>query len=58
MNFLPLVGVTLGIIIGYILVRMVAIRMGKPLPGLGEMMYPLHHVDSKRDKHDRRRGKR
>ena len=58
MNLFPLVGVTLGIIIGYLIVRMVAIRMGKPLPSLGEMMYPLHHKDSKRDQADRRRGKR
>ena len=58
MNLFPLVGVTLGIIIGYFIVRMVAIRMGKPLPSLGEIMYPLHHTDSKRDKANRRRGKR
>ena len=58
MNLFPLVGVTLGIIIGYILVRIVAVRMGKPLPSLGEIMYPLHHSDSKRDSTNRRRGKR
>jgi len=58
MNLFPLVGVTLGIIIGYILVRIVAIRMGKPLPSLGEIMYPLHHKDSRRLQADRRRGKR
>ena len=58
MNLFPLVGVTLGIIIGYILVRIVAVRMGKPLPSLGESMYPLHHKDSRRLQADRRRGKR
>ncbi len=58
MNLLPMVGVTLGAIIGYALVRMIAIRMGKPLPSLGEMMYPLHHKDSRRLQADRRRGKR
>ena len=58
MNLFPLVGVSLGIIIGYLIVRMVAIRMGKPLPSLGEIMYPLHHTDSKRNQANRRRGKR
>jgi len=58
MNLFPVVGVTLGAIIGYILVRMIAVKMGKPLPSLGEIMYPLHHTDSKRDQANKRRGKR
>ena len=58
MNFFPLVGVTLGVILGYLFVRMIAVRMGKPLPSLGEIMYPFHHTDSKRDQANKRRGKR
>ncbi|SVA44150.1 uncharacterized protein METZ01_LOCUS97004 [marine metagenome] len=32
--------------------------MGKPLPSLGELMFPLHHTDSKIDQANKRRGKR
>ena len=58
MNFFPALGVTLGLIIGYFLVRVIAARMGKPLPGLGELMFPLHHTDSTEDQASKRRGKR
>ena len=58
MNFFPALGVTLGLIIGYFLVRVIAARMGKPLPGLGELMFPLHHTDSTVDQASKRRGKR
>ncbi|SVB23775.1 uncharacterized protein METZ01_LOCUS176629 [marine metagenome] len=37
---------------------MIAVRMGKPLPGLGELMFPLHHTDSKIDQANKRKGKR
>ena len=58
MNFFPALGVTLGLIIGYYSVRIIAARMGKPLPSLGELMFPLHHTDSKIDEANKRRGKR
>ena len=51
MNFFPLVGVGLGLIIGYFSVRYIADKMGKPIPGIGELMFPMHHTDSKIDKH-------
>ena len=51
MNFFPLVGVGLGLIIGYFSVRYIANKMGKPIPGIGELMFPMHHTDSKIDKH-------
>ena len=50
MNFFPLVGVGLGLIIGYFSVRYIADKMGKPIPGIGELMIPMHHTDSKIDK--------
>ncbi|MDG1543922.1 MAG: hypothetical protein P8R34_02985 [archaeon] len=50
MNFFPLVGVGLGLIIGYFSVRYIADKMGKPIPGIGELMFPMHHTDSKIDK--------
>mgnify|MGYP000858399863 CR=1 FL=1 len=58
MNFYPLVGVTLGLLIGYISVNIIAKFMGKALPGIGELMYPFHHTDSKIDDSFRKRGKR
>lgn len=57
MNFFPLVGVGLGVIIGYFSVRYIADKMGKPIPGIGELMFPMHHTDSKIDKHHNK-GKR
>ena len=58
MNLFPAFGVTLGLLIGYFSVRMIAARMGKPLPGLGELMFPIHHTDSKVDQASKKRGKR
>jgi|TARA_B110000263_G_C15299898_1_gene507415 hypothetical protein len=57
MNFFPLVGVGLGVIIGYFSVRYIADKMGKPIPGIGELMFPMHHTDSKIDKRHNK-GKR
>ena len=50
MNFFPLVGVGLGLVIGYFSVRYIADKMGKPIPSIGELMFPMHHTDSKIDK--------
>ena len=58
MNLFPALGVTLGLIVGYFSIRVIAARMGKPLPGLGELMFPMHHTDSKIDKASKKRGKR
>jgi|TARA_B110000263_G_scaffold58288_1_gene49816 hypothetical protein len=57
MNFFPVVGVTLGLIIGYFSVRYIADKMGKPIPGIGELMFPMHHTDSKIDRYHNK-GKR
>ena len=50
MNFFPLVGVGLGLVIGYFSVKYIADKMGKPIPSIGELMFPMHHTDSKIDK--------
>ena len=57
MNFFPVVGVGLGVIIGYFSVRYIADKMGKPIPVIGELMFPMHHTDSKIDKRHNK-GKR
>ena len=36
---------------------MVAKRMNKDIPSLGELMYPMHHTDSRRDKINQRKAK-
>ena len=36
---------------------MVAKRMNKDMPSLGELMYPMHHADSRRDKINQRKAK-
>ena len=36
---------------------MVAKRMNKDMPSLGELMYPMHHTDSRRDKINQRKAK-
>jgi len=46
--------VGLGILIGYILIEYIARKMGKPFPGIGELMFPMHHKDSKIDKRHRK----
>ena len=58
MNLFPVLGVTLGMLLGYLSIRVIAARMGKPLPGLGELMFPMHHTDSKIDQAGKKRGKR
>ena len=54
-NLAP-ISVGLGILIGYILIEYIARKMGKPFPGIGELMFPMHHKDSKIDK-SHRKGK-
>ena len=57
MNIYPLlapISVGLGILIGYILIEYIARKMGKPFPGIGELMFPMHHKDSKIDKRHRK----
>jgi len=58
MNFFPLVGVSLGLLLGYISIRYIIYIYGKKAPSIGELMYPLHHTDSKIDKANQRKGKR
>ena len=48
------ISVGLGILIGYILIEYIARKMGKPFPGIGELMFPMHHKDSKIDKRYRK----
>ena len=53
MNIYPIiapVSVGIGILVGYLLIKYLARKMGKPFPGIGELMFPLHHKDSKIDK--------
>ena len=57
MNIYPIlapISVGLGILIGYILIEYLARKMGKPFPGIGELMFPMHHKDSKIDKRHRK----
>ena len=57
MNIYPIlapISVGLGILIGYILIEYIARKMGKPFPGIGELMFPMHHRDSKIDKRHRK----
>tara|TARA_B100000029_G_C17148176_1_gene804988 strand:- start:169 stop:366 length:198 start_codon:yes stop_codon:yes gene_type:complete len=55
MNFYPLIGVSLGALLSYYIVKNLARRMNKEMPSLGELMYPMHHSDSKRDKINQRK---
>lgn len=57
MNFYPLIGITLGAIFSYYVLKMLARRMNKDIPSLGELMYPMHHSDSRRDKINQRKAK-
>ncbi len=50
MNFYPLIGISLGIFLSYYIVKIFAKRMNKDMPSLGELMYPMHHSESRRDK--------
>ena len=57
MNIYPIiapVSVGIGILVGYLLIKYLARKMGKPFPGIGELMFPLHHKDSKIDKRHRK----
>jgi len=57
MNIYPIlapISVGLGILIGYILIEYIARKMGKPFPGIGELMFPMHYKDSKIDKRHRK----
>jgi hypothetical protein len=56
MNFYPLIGIGLGSLISYYIVKILAKRMNKEVPGLGELMYPMHHSDSRRDKINQRKA--
>ena len=56
MNFYPLIGIGLGSLISYYIVKILAKRMNKAVPSLGELMYPMHHSDSRRDKINQRKA--
>ncbi len=55
MNFYPLIGISLGALLSYYIVKNLAKRMNKDMPSLGELMYPMHHSDSRRDKINQRK---
>tara|TARA_B000000565_G_C23711729_1_gene349886 strand:+ start:396 stop:593 length:198 start_codon:yes stop_codon:yes gene_type:complete len=57
MNLYPLIGIGLGAFLSYYILKMVAKRMNKDMPSLGELMYPMHHADSRRDKINQRKAK-
>tara|TARA_B100000965_G_scaffold388725_1_gene393573 strand:- start:2898 stop:3080 length:183 start_codon:yes stop_codon:yes gene_type:complete len=52
--FLAPLSMGLSIFFSYYLIKYVAKKMGKPIPNLGELMYPMHHKDSKIDKRYRK----
>ena len=57
MNIYPIIApisVGIGILVGYLLIKYLVRKMGKPFPGIGELMFPLHHKDSKIDKRHRK----
>ena len=55
MNFYPLIGISLGALLSYYILKNLAKRMNKNMPSLGELMYPMHHSDSRRDKINQRK---
>ena len=55
MNLYPLIGIGIGVFLSYYILKMVAKRMNKDMPSLGELMYPMHHTDSRRDKINQRK---
>ena len=57
MNFYPLIGISLGAFLSYYIVKMLAKRMNKDMPGLGELMYHMNHSDYRRDKINQRKAK-
>ena len=57
MNFYPLLGIGIGAFLSYYILKMLAKRMKRDMPGLGELMYPMHHTDSRKDKINQRKAK-
>tara|TARA_X000001036_G_scaffold229559_1_gene214479 strand:- start:930 stop:1127 length:198 start_codon:yes stop_codon:yes gene_type:complete len=57
MNFYPLIGVGIGTFLSYYILKVLAKRMKKDMPGLGELMYPMHHTDSRKDKINQRKAR-
>ena len=57
MNFYPLIGISLGVLLSYYILKILAKRMNKDMPTLGELMYPMHRSDSRRDKINKRKEK-
>ena len=57
MNLYPLIGIGIGVFLSYYILKMVAKRMNKDMPSLGELMYPMHHTVSRRDKINQRKAK-
>ena len=57
MNFYPLIGIGIGVFLSYYILKMLAKRMKRDMPGLRELMYPMHHTDSRKDKINQRRAK-
>ena len=57
MNFSPLIGVGIGTFLSYYILKVLAKRMKKDMPGLGELMYPMHHTDSRKDKINQRKAR-
>ena len=47
MNIYPIIApisVGIGIFLGYFLMKYIAKRMGKPFPGIGELMFDLGYI--------------
>ena len=57
MNFYPLIGIGIGAFLSYYILKMLAKRMKKEMPWFGELMYPMHHTDSRKDKINQRKAK-
>ena len=57
MNLYPLIGISIGAFLGYYILKILAKRMKIDMPSLGELMYPMHHSDSRRDKINQRKAK-
>ena len=57
MNLYPLIGIGIGAFLSYYIMKMLAKRMKRDMPGLGELMYPMHPTDSRRDKINQRKAR-
>ena len=57
MNLYPLIGIGIGAFLSYYIMKILAKRMKRDMPGLGELMYPMHHTDSRRDKINQRKAR-